>query len=79
MAEPVEIIYIGPHEEVEVPAANLIAAKGKPVSVKASVAKSLLQQEDNWREAYPTPKKTAAKKAAVKPAADESDTEDNKE
>lgn len=67
MAEPVEVVYTGPYDEVEVPAANLIAAKGKPVTVKASVAKSLLQQEDNWREAYPQdkPKKPAAKKSTA--------------
>lgn len=73
-AEPIEIIYTGPHSEVEVPAANLIAAKGQPVKVKASIAKGLLQQEDNWREAYPTPKKAPAKKAAAK-----SDAEASKE
>lgn len=77
MAEPVEIVYTGPHDEVDVPAANLIAAKGKPVTVKASVAKSLLQQEDNWREAYPKdkPKKAAAKKSTATEAAEETSKE----
>lgn len=65
-AEPIEVIYTGPHDEVEVPEANLIAAKGKPVTVKASLAKRLLQQEDNWREAYPAPKEAKAKAAAEK-------------
>ncbi len=63
----VEVVYIGPAVEVEVPAANLIAVHGYPVTVTAAIAKSLLEQTDIWRHAYPdAPKAETVKKPAVK-------------
>ncbi|WP_332645111.1 hypothetical protein [Aeromicrobium sp.] len=42
--------YVGPFDAVEVPAANLLEVKnGETVEVDADLAKSLLDQPDNWR------------------------------
>lgn len=55
----VSVVYIGPHAEVEVPAAGIVAKNGEPVDVPEDIAKSLLKQEDNW--AAPTAKPSAKK------------------
>ena len=44
------IKYVGAHDAVEVPAANLLEVKnGETVEVDSEIAKSLLEQADNWR------------------------------
>lgn len=53
------VVYVGPHAEVEVPAAGIVAKQGEPVEVSAEVAKSLLKQEDIW--AAPKAKPSAKK------------------
>lgn len=51
------VVYIGPAEEVEVPALGIIAKKGEPIEVEDALAKSLLEQESNWAaKAKPTKK-----------------------
>jgi hypothetical protein len=45
-----KIVYDGPFDEVEVPAAGVVAKRGEPVDVDADVARSLLEQ-DVWSEA----------------------------
>jgi hypothetical protein len=42
------VIYDGPHDAVEVPAADLVAERGKPVDVPTGIADALLQQ-DCWK------------------------------
>lgn len=57
-----KVEYIGPHDEVEVPALNLIFAKGKAVEVKAADAERLLEQATNFKRASePKPAKEADK------------------
>jgi len=38
------IVYVGPARRVQVPALSLVAERGKPITVKKSVADSLLSQ-----------------------------------
>ena len=54
--------YIGPHDEVEVPAARLVVKRNQTIEVSGELADGLLVQEDNW-------KKTTATKSA--PTAEE--------
>jgi hypothetical protein len=53
------VVYSGPIDAVEVPAANCIAVRGEPIEVPDEVGKSLLEQ-DTWSESKP--KKTESKK-----------------
>ncbi len=53
------VVYGGPIDAVEVPAANCIAVRGEPVEVPDEVGKSLLEQ-DTWTESKP--KKAESKK-----------------
>lgn len=55
-------IYIGPHDEVELPAADAIVRRGESVEVDADLAEQLDEQPDNW--AKPN---TNAAKSAPKP------------
>lgn len=49
------LIYGGPYDEVEVPAAGVVARRGEPVEIEdEAIAKSLLKQ-DIWTEA-PAPR-----------------------
>lgn len=58
-----EVIYHGRYDEgVEVPLPNgrvVVAEKNKHTEIPDEVAKSLLEQEDNWKRA---PKKKTTKK-----------------
>lgn len=49
------VVYSGPIDAVEVPAANCIAVRGEPVEVPDEVGKSLCQQ-DTWTESKPKSK-----------------------
>lgn len=49
--------YDGPHAEVEVPDAGIVAQRGVPVEVDEAVAKRLLEQE-TWSEPKPPATKT---------------------
>lgn len=49
------VVYSGPIDVVEVPAANCIAVRGEPVEVPNEVGKSLLEQ-DTWSEVKTKPK-----------------------
>lgn len=53
----VDVVYVGPHPEVEVPAASLIVKKGETVSVASELAKGLLIQTDIWQKAGVKPAK----------------------
>lgn len=44
-----KLIYGGPIDEVEVPDAGIVAARGEPVEVPDDVAARLLEQ-DTWSE-----------------------------
>lgn len=46
------VVYSGPIDAVEVPAANCIAVRGEPIEVPDEVGKSLCQQ-DTWSESKP--------------------------
>lgn len=54
--------YVGPHDEVSVPAAGLVVKHNQTIEVSGELAEGLLCQEDNW-------KKTTATKSA--PTAEE--------
>lgn len=56
-----KIKYVGNHDEVEVPALNLVFPNGKPVEVKASDAERLLEQADNFQRVEDKPAKEATK------------------
>ncbi|PWK81731.1 hypothetical protein C8D88_116143 [Lentzea atacamensis] len=49
------VVYGGPTDAVEVPAANCVAVRGEPVEVPDEVGKSLLEQ-DTWSEVKAKPK-----------------------
>jgi hypothetical protein len=55
------IKYVGPHDEVEVPALNLVVANGQVVEVKTADAESLLEQPSNWQRVEPKAAKEADK------------------
>jgi hypothetical protein len=46
----VKLVYDGPHDAVEVPAAGVVAERGKAVEVADDVAADLLEQ-DTWKKA----------------------------
>lgn len=46
------VVYSGPIDAVEIPAANCIAVRGEPIEVPDEVGKSLCQQ-DTWAESKP--------------------------
>jgi hypothetical protein len=46
--------YVGPFDEVEVPALGAIVKRGKPVEVDSDLAKEMLKQEDNWERPKPS-------------------------
>lgn len=50
-----KVVYVGPFDEVEVPAAGLIAARGQQVEVTEEIGRSLIEQ-DIWR---PVPTKNS--------------------
>lgn len=45
-----QVVYDGPHAEVEIPAAQVTAKRGEPVDVPADVAKALKKQS-TWKAA----------------------------
>jgi hypothetical protein len=45
------IVYIGPHQDAEVPYFSLYAPRGVPVDVEDDVAEHLLQQVTTWAAA----------------------------
>lgn len=45
---PTKVRYDGPFDEVEVPAAGVVAKRGEVYELESEVAKSLLEQEDSW-------------------------------
>jgi hypothetical protein len=49
------LIYGGPYDEVEVPAAGVVARRGEPVEIEDdAIAKQLLEQDIWTEEAPPT-------------------------
>lgn len=48
--------YIGPFDEVEVPAIGQVVKRLKPIEVDGDLAKAMLDQPDNWER--PKPSKT---------------------
>lgn len=63
-----KIKYVGPFDAVEVPALGRDVKRGEPIEVEdAEIAKSLLEQKDNWQRVSKPAKKAAAKKAATPP------------
>lgn len=46
-----QIVYVGPFDEVDVPAYRVRATPGVPVEVSDEAAASLLEQADNWQPA----------------------------
>jgi len=51
--------YHGPFDEVEVPRAGMFVKRLKEVELETELAKSLLEQEDNWER--PPAKRTSDK------------------
>lgn len=51
MSDRSAVTYVGPHDEVYVPAAGVSCRNGESVEVAADVATALLEQPDNWRAA----------------------------
>jgi hypothetical protein len=51
-----KLVYGGPIDEVEVPAAGVVARRGEPVDVPDEVAELLLEQE-TWSRAEQGPKR----------------------
>jgi hypothetical protein len=49
------LIYPGPFDQVEVPAAGLVAVRGEPVDVPEPHAQSLIEQ--GWTQVRPRTKK----------------------
>lgn len=45
------VVYVGPHEEVEVPEADAVVKHGDPVEVSDELAARLLDQPSNWQPA----------------------------
>lgn len=63
MSEKKTVTYVGPFDEVTVPAAGVTCRNGEPVEVDADLAAGLLEQPDNWQPAQaakPKPKPTPA-------------------
>lgn len=56
----VSVTYVGIHDEVDVPAlydlqgVKSVVKQGESVTVPADIAKSLLDQPDNWTAAKPS-------------------------
>lgn len=46
-----KLIYVGVHDAVEVPDADLVAERDVPVDVSDDVALRLLEQRENWAKA----------------------------
>lgn len=44
-----QVVYCGPHDEVDVPALRLRAKPGAPIEVSDDAAASLLDQPANWQ------------------------------
>jgi hypothetical protein len=55
------VVYNGPIDAVEVPAANCIAVRGEPIEVPDEVGKSLCQQ-DTWSESKPKASKSGGER-----------------
>ena len=49
-----QLRYIGPFEAVEVPAAGAVVERLKWVEMDTEIARSLLEQEDNWERKPPS-------------------------
>jgi hypothetical protein len=60
-----KVTYVGPHDAVEVPlpdgSVELVEREGKPLSTSDAHAKSLLEQDGNWKPAEPAKSKQNAK------------------
>ena len=47
-----KVKYVGPFDAVEVPGLGVVA-RGESVACRAALAKSLLEQDENWQPAEP--------------------------
>jgi hypothetical protein len=65
-----KIVYIGPFDEVDVPAYRLRAKPEEPVEVSDEAAEALLSQPENWKAASSGPARTASTPAPAKDAPD---------
>lgn len=64
--------YVGPYDEVDVPALGLVVAHGETVQVEDTEVSAGLDGQDSW-EHIPDPERSkAAKKAAAARADDDS-------
>lgn len=62
--------YVGPYDEVEVPALGVVVAHGETVEVDDTDIADGLEGQDTWKH-IPDPKRSrAAKKATAKKATD---------
>lgn len=52
-----KVVYDGPHQAVEVPAADVVVDRGVPVDLPDHIADRLLEQAD-WK---PAPKRAGSK------------------
>ena len=53
----VDLVYVGPHDEVSVPDADVVVARDNSALFPEDVAESLLQQGPaHWRKAEPAAK-----------------------
>jgi hypothetical protein len=57
-------VYVGPHDEVDLPAASAIVRRGEAVEVSAELAAQLDEQPENWAD----PRTSAAKTATTPPS-----------
>lgn len=64
-----KVTYIGPFDEVDLPAIGQAVKRGQAVEVPAATARALAAQGDSWKAAGSKKprKKAAAKKAAASP------------
>lgn len=70
-----KIVYIGPFDEVDVPAYRLRAKPEEAVEVSAEAAEELLTQTENWKAVGTDPARTPASTPAPAKAAPANDAD----
>jgi hypothetical protein len=70
-----KIVYIGPFDEVDVPAYRLRATPEQPVEVSDEAAADLLAQTENWKAVGSDPARTPASTPAPGKAAPANDAD----
>lgn len=69
--------YVGPYDEVDVPALGIVVSQGETVDVEDTDVSAGLDGQDSWEHIPNRKRSRAAKKAAVSKASPEPPAEDS--